>query len=93
MNQFKHAVDVSEHVVIPEAQYAIALRLEKPRSLRVAPRLLVVLPAVDFDDQTCVMADEINDIATEVNLATKMRSFQREAVTEIPPESALRVGG
>ena len=42
-NRLQHSVQISQHVVVPEPQHAIALRLKEPGSLLVLKRLTGVL--------------------------------------------------
>ena len=58
-NHFQHAVAIAQHVVIPEAEHAIAFRREPSVAFGIT-RVLGVLPAIDFDDEALVMADKIN---------------------------------
>src|SRR5579863_7164302 len=80
LNQLKHALDIGQHIDVPKSQYAIALRLEKFGSSRVAFHLLRVLSAVDFDDDVQIMAGEIDDVAAKTHLPPKVRGWQRDAM-------------
>ena len=51
-----------------------------------------VLRAVDLDDQSLAVADEIQDVATERCLAAEMVAIGAERA-EIGPEKPLRWGG
>ena len=92
MNSLKHAIDVSEHVVIPEAENAIALRFEKFSSLRVPARLLGMVPAVNFDDELRGMIGKIYDVGTQPDLPSEMGLRDREAMPQMPPQFPLSFG-
>ena len=89
VNNLKHAIDVSEHVVIPEAENAIALRFEKFSSLRVPARLV---PAVNFDDELRGMIGKIYDVGTQPDLPSEMGLRDREAMPQMPPQFPLSFG-
>jgi hypothetical protein len=76
VNHFQDAIDIGKHVVVPEAQHAIALVLYKLRSHGVRG-ILRVLTAIDFDHDALSMACEVHDVTPQPNLPTEMRSTQR----------------
>jgi hypothetical protein len=72
-DRFQHPCAVGHDVVIAEAQHAKTLTREKGVPTRVALLVpwLKMLTAIDLDDETCGMADEIYDVWTNRGLATK----------------------
>src|SRR3569832_922700 len=57
----QYAVSVGEHVIVPEPEHAIASL--RQHTITVAIALTIrMLTAVDFDDQTPVAADKIDDV-------------------------------
>jgi hypothetical protein len=76
----EHALEVLINIVIPESKYSEASPRELPVAFSVAPRMniKVMLPAIDFDNETVLEADEINDVIILRRLATKMK-------TSVPP--------
>jgi hypothetical protein len=50
-----------------------------------------VLPAVEFDDQTAVVANEIQNVVLKRNLTTEFETRQ-SSVTQQAPHGALGVG-
>jgi hypothetical protein len=58
---------IPQHVVVPEAQHAIAARLKIGGSRRVArqTRSFVVLTAVEFDDETRCVTGEIREVRAD----------------------------
>jgi hypothetical protein len=51
-NVLEHAVDIGQHVVVPIAQHAIAIRLQDLCALLVGSRSSSVLTSVDLNDDT-----------------------------------------
>ena len=58
-DHFQHAAAIAQHVMIPEAEHAIAFRCEPSVAFGIT-RVLGVLSTIDFDDEALVMADKIN---------------------------------
>src|ERR1700712_2054800 len=65
----RNAIGICEHVVIPEADDAIAFGLHRNRPIAI--RLLAMLPAIDLDDQSRPVTAEIGEKAADRHLATK----------------------
>ena len=65
--------EIFQHVVIGEAQYAIASRLEPAVTPPVMTNALfeVMAFAIDFDDQLAGMCDEIGDVVSDWSLSTE----------------------
>jgi len=70
-NGFDHAVGVAQHVVVPEAQNPIALRLKPHRAFSVTSDLIGVLAAVHFDDESRGETDEVGNVGAEGHLPPK----------------------
>ncbi len=66
-----NAFRVCQHVVVPESQYPVALAFEKAVPLRFLYRRLIVLSAIDFDDQPGLVARKIGDVLPERHLSAK----------------------
>ena len=86
----QHAVDVAEHIIVPESQHAIAARIEELGSRRVGDHLIIVpmLAAVDLDNEPQIMARKVYIVRPNCCLTTKMRSLRSNA-TQMPPELSL----
>jgi hypothetical protein len=71
---FADSVDVGKHVIVPEPQDDVTLRLEPRRSLCVARGVagLAVAAAVNLDDQAQGGAGEIGDERSDRDLPAKM---------------------
>jgi hypothetical protein len=75
VDHFKHAVQVAINVIIPKAQNP-EIGAREPRVTTHVARLmrrLVVLPAINFDDEPLAHADKIDDISLTRRLTTKMK--------------------
>ena len=91
-NLFHHAVDIIQHLQIPETQCAIAL----PRKEAVAPKIVgalrgfVMLSAVEFDDQVRTMLHEIQNVVFEWGLSPEVKaSFIH--LTQFPPQPLFNI--
>jgi hypothetical protein len=87
-NHRMHPFRIAKHVVIPEADNAIPLRLDEPRPLGI--HCFVVLAAVTFDHQASTMACEVHDIAAERHLPAK--SSLGKGLAKQSPHSLLSLG-
>ena len=81
---------VSQNVVVPKPQDAEALAPQEVCSADLLFRLAVMLTAIDLDDQPGLVTNEVGDIASDWNLATKPATIQL-TLTEQSPQRALRV--
>ena len=84
-NVLKNLVDVREHVVIPVAQHAIAVRFENPCALFVSNHSLCMLAAINLHDDALGVTREIRDVAPDSNLTAEVCARYREFVTQVPP--------
>jgi hypothetical protein len=50
LNLDEHSVDIRHDVIVPEAQYTVALSFKKSRSSEIGLNAFGMLVAVDFDD-------------------------------------------
>jgi len=77
-DRFDHAIEIVVNFVIPEAQYAPAVR-GKPSVATVVARDFRIgrmRRAVDFDDETRCVAEEIRNIKPAWRLASELQSDQ-----------------
>ena len=85
-NDLKHAINVSKHVVIPEAQDTIALRFEKLGALQISVDGFSVLPAINLNDQPGLMARKIDNVRAQPHLPPEMRAIDSKPRTQMTPE-------
>ncbi len=79
-----NAFQIGQHVIVPEAEDAIALALDRLGSCNLILRLRVMLPAVDFNNQPRRVAGKIGNVMTDGNLPT-----EAVALHLIHPEDGL----
>jgi hypothetical protein len=73
--RFENAVDVLQHVMIPEAEDQIPHRFQRPGPCHVA-FAFVVLPTVHFNNEMSVLTTEVDDELTERCLPSKFQSLE-----------------
>jgi hypothetical protein len=72
LNYFKHTLNIAQHIVVPETQHAIALSFNELRADSIS-RIVLMLPTINFDDDTRLVACEIRDVGAKSHLSTEMR--------------------
>ena len=77
-NRLKDSGAVRHHIQIVEPNGTEASRRKIGGTPSIAALGVIgkMLPAIDFDDQSCIIADEIDDVGAYRNLPAKMRSPQ-----------------
>jgi hypothetical protein len=92
VDRFHHTFDVLQHLVIPETEHAIAIRLEILGSLGVRRDVvrLIMLPAIDFNDDAILVTGEIRKVRTYRRLSAEIGALDRDA-SQMPPQLSLRV--
>ena len=90
INPFEYSRQVTANLGIPKADDTISLMFkpERPVTITFSGLVLVVVPAVKFDDEMCGRAEEIDDIRTDRSLPSKMRAIDRQFF-QGAPQSAL----
>lgn len=68
---FNDPICVSEHVVVPESNNPVALAFKPSCPTIVASYAECMLPAVHFNDELPLGADEVDDITADGCLAPK----------------------
>jgi hypothetical protein len=54
--------------------------------------IVAVLRAIDLDDEFIRDAGEITNRGSDNDLAAEVRSFKRQGVSQMPPQSLFRLG-
>ena len=88
-DRFQDALGVLEHVVVPDADDAIAERFDYLGSGSV--RFGRMLPAVDLNREAQSSAGEVGDMRANRKLADELRAFE-PATSQIVPKSVLGIG-
>jgi hypothetical protein len=84
--------DTAEHLikaitnVIRHAQHPEAHLFDNLAARGIVVGLPRVLPTIDFDDELCVDADEIDDVARNRNLAAKLATVEPPASRLLPQQ-------
>ena len=81
-NQLQHTFKILEHIIVPETDHTESLFFEKRRSCGIS--FTRMLPSVHFHDYPCRRAQEINDIASDLDLSPKFRP-REIPVTQLLP--------
>ena len=66
----EYSVRIFQHIVIPEAENAVAGRPDKASAYRIA--LLVVLPPIQFDDEPGFATNKICNVRANSSLSAKV---------------------
>ena len=74
-NGFAHALDIIQHVVVPEADDVIPAFFQRGRPLAVRLSSFAMLATIDLNDQFSFERNEVDDISGERNL-----SFEFDAI-------------
>jgi hypothetical protein len=77
------AVDIRQHFVVPDTDRRKTLPLEMQISDFVALRLRV-LAAIHLNDQPCLEADEVDDVAVERCLPPEFQALQLPSAQRLP---------
>jgi hypothetical protein len=89
--RLQHSLRPKKNIVVPEAQHPEAARAEQFAAPTVRPSLLLVLPAIDFDDQAGFEAYEVNDVLANRSLPAKFRTHP-PARAQVVPQTMLGIG-
>jgi hypothetical protein len=73
-DRFHHAVDILQHIIVPETKDAIALRPKINGSFRIADNVirLIVLRSIDLDDEAPFVAGEVSEVRTDGGLPAEV---------------------
>jgi hypothetical protein len=78
----QHAFQILQHIVVPEAKYAEALRLERLRAGEIG--LWGVLTAIDLDDQAAFEAAEVGDVLADGPLTAEFMAAELTGSKPVP---------
>jgi hypothetical protein len=86
----KNALFVSQNLGIPESQHTIAGRAERGIA-RAVPGIIRVLSAINFDDESFLATNEVNDVRIGGLLANEFETTQ-PSVAQRKPQLGFSVG-
>ena len=88
----ENAVQISDYIIVPEADHAIAKDIQLGRPARIVLCALVsMLAAVEFHDQHRLLADEVRDKGIDRHLPSELPAIET-SVTKISPQPPLDIG-
>ena len=70
-----HTLGIVQHLVVPEPQHAVPLGFEEARAACFRLGRGIMLPAIDLDDQSRCVADEVGDEPANRHLSAKPMAF------------------
>jgi len=82
---FQNALDISKHVIVPEAQDSI-IPCSKPFIADWVKPACRMLSAIHFDDQSTFAANEIHDVTSYRLLPNKLESTKLTSAQFIPQQ-------
>ena len=82
-DRFEDAFEVFDHVVVPEADNRVAIRLDPSRALPVG-RAFGMLAAVEFDDEPEFDAGKIGDVSADRELSSEFCAFDLARAEALP---------
>jgi hypothetical protein len=81
----KHAFQIPEHIVIPEAQHTITVGFDLSRSRQIGCALLIMLPSIEFNNEFRSPADKVHNERPDKSLPSEMRASKRDVVAKPLP--------
>ena len=70
-----HTLAIAQHLVVPEPQHAVPLGFEEARAACFRLGRGIMLPAIDLDDQSRCVADEVGNEPADRHLPAKPITF------------------
>lgn len=89
-NHLQHPVDISQHLVVPEADHPVAVSFDDAGAVGVGGALRV-LPAVEFDGEAQTAAGEVGDEIADGKLPRELRALEATGA-QVQPQALFRFG-
>jgi len=70
-DRLRDAGDILRHLVVPYANHLKSLLGQPSVASGIIVALSIVLPAVEFNDDSCFQTNKVDDVATDRELASK----------------------
>jgi hypothetical protein len=90
-DHLQHTLRLLQHIVVQEADDAIARLRKFSRSLFIIRGLLRVLSAIELYYQSLFHSDKISDVSSQRMLSSEFK-FLQAAITQQAPKTQLGVG-
>jgi hypothetical protein len=86
INAFEYCRQIAGDLRIPEADNAISFPLKPklPLAIAIGSFVVIVMSAVEFNDQTLGWAEEVDDKGTDRRLPPEVRAIHRELFQGAP---------
>jgi hypothetical protein len=68
--------DILHRLVVPDANHLKSLPVQPCVASDIIVALSIVLPTVELNDDPCFQANEVDDVATDRELASKAQAVQ-----------------
>ena len=91
-NGFHDAIDIAEHVVVPEAEHAVALRFQECGSCLIITNRLPMLAAINLDHQPHRSRDKVADEGPDHDLTVEPDAAELAIADHTPKLSLGRRG-
>jgi hypothetical protein len=89
-NHLKHALDIGQHIIVPETQHAVTHGLQILGPMLVVIRLLRMLTTIQLNNQHGLRTDEIDDVTAYFVLPSELPSRQ-VAVAQVSPQQLFHI--
>jgi len=73
LNPLDHALNVRHHLIIPEPDHLISLRVQPPGPFGIVLPVVRMLATIDLDDQLRRMTEEIADLTANWSLSAELK--------------------
>jgi hypothetical protein len=87
----QNAIDVLEHLIVPETHHPIAARRKPGIAHTVSIDVVTMLSTIDLNDELRVEAREVDDVMTNRYLSAKSKAFNL-SLPNAMPERAFGIG-
>ena len=92
INPFKHRIQIAGDIRIPKSDDAVSFLLKPKLSLSIflGVFIVVMMPAVELDNQMFGRTEEVHDIGTNGRLTPKVCATDRELFQSAPQYALMR---
>src|SRR6266852_7550044 len=92
IDPLEHRREIAADLGIPETDNAISFLLKPklPFVIALGVLVIIVMPAVEFDDQMLGGTEEIHDIAADWSLTPEVGAVYREFFQSTPQDALVR---
>lgn len=75
-NVFQHCLALLQHFIVPVAHHPVALGFEVLGATLVVVLLILMLGAVEFNDDFSIFAEKVDDVVADGDLAAEFVAVQ-----------------